>query len=156
MTRVEAVKLTIVLLFAATLAGAFAQSPVPEASAAASPAATPIVFSDQTLTSLKRIQETALASDYALQQVAHLSNNIGPRLTGSPQAAKAVEYVATELKKLGCEVQLEKVMVPHWTRGDESAELVEFPGQAAGTTQKIVLTALGGSVATAPEGITAD
>jgi carboxypeptidase Q len=120
------------------------------------PTATPIVFSGQTLADLKRIQQTALASDYAYRQVAHLSNNIGPRLTGSAQAAKAVEYVASELKAIGCEVQLEKVMVPHWVRGEETAALVEFPGMAPTTTQKIVLCALGESVATPKEGITAD
>jgi hypothetical protein len=53
-------------------------------------------------------------------------------------------------------VRLEKVMVPHWVRGEETAALVTFPGQAPETTQKIVLTALGGSVATPPEGITAE
>ncbi len=121
-----------------------------------SPSATPVVFSPQTLAELKRIQQAALKSDYAYRQVAHLSNNIGPRLSGSAQAAKAVEYVAKELKAIGCEVQLEKVMVPHWVRGEERAELVRFPGEAEGTTQKIILCALGGSVATAAEGITAD
>src|SRR5206468_4114792 len=64
--------------------------------------------------------------------------------------------VASELKAIGCEVQLEKVMVPHWVRGEETAALIEFPGQAQNTTQKIVLCALGGSVATPPEGIEAD
>jgi hypothetical protein len=117
------------------------------------PSATPVVFSAQTLADLKRLQDAALNSDYAYRQVAHLSNNIGPRLSGSIQAAKAVEYVATELKALGCEVQLEKVMVPHWVRGEEFAALVQFAGQAEGTTQKIVLCALGGSVPTPPGGI---
>jgi hypothetical protein len=114
------------------------------------------VFSPQTLAELKRIQQTALNSDYAYRQVAHLANNIGPRLSGSAQAAKAVEYVASELKALGCEVQLEKAMVPHWVRGEETAALTQFPGQAPNTTQKIVLCALGSSVATPPEGIEAD
>ena len=122
----------------------------------ASPSATPAVFSPQTLAELKRIQQAALTSDYAYRQVAHLSNNIGPRLSGSVQAAKAVEYVASELKAIGCEVQLEKVMVPHWVRGEETAALVQFPGQAQGTTQKIVLCALGASIATPPQGIEAD
>ena len=121
-----------------------------------SPSATPIIFSAQTLVELKRLQQAALNSDYAYRQVAHLSNNIGPRLTGSAQAAKAVEYVAAELKALGCDVQLEKVMVPHWVRGEESGTLVKYLGQAEGTTQKIVLCALGGSVATPADGITAE
>src|SRR4029077_19114223 len=98
----------------------------------------------------------ALESDYAYRQVADLANNIGPRLSGSAQAAKGVEYVAAELKALGCDVQLEKVMVPHWVRGEETAALVQFPGQAPNTTQKIVLCALGGSVATPKNGIEAE
>ena len=122
----------------------------------ASPSPTPIVFSPQTLADLKRLQQAALNSEYAYRQVAHLANNIGPRLSGSAQAARAVEYVASELKAIGCEVQLEKVMVPHWVRGEETAALIEFPGQAQNTTQKIVLCALGGSVATPPGGIEAD
>jgi hypothetical protein len=105
---------------------------------------------------LKQLQEAALKSDYAYRQVAHLSNNIGPRLTGSAQAQKAVDYVAAELKALGLEVQLEKVIVPHWVRGEETAALVEFPGMAENTTQKIVLCALGSSVATPADGITAE
>jgi hypothetical protein len=120
------------------------------------PTATPIVFSEQTLKDLKRLQQAALNSDYAYKQVAHLANNIGPRLSGSAQAAKAVEYVASELKAIGCEVQLEKVIVPHWVRGEETAALVQFPGQAPSTTQKIVLCALGASVATPANGITAE
>lgn len=105
---------------------------------------------------LKRLQQAALSSDYAYRQTAYLSNNIGPRLSGSPQAERAVEYVAEEMRKLGCDVRLEKMMVPRWVRGVETGELTQFPGQATGTTQKIILTALGGSVATPAEGITAE
>ena len=114
------------------------------------------MFSAQTLADLKRLQQAALNSDYAYRQVAHLANNIGPRLSGSAQAQKAVEYVANELKGIGCQVQLEKVMVPHWVRGEETAALVQFPGQTENTTQKIVLCALGASVATPAGGITAE
>jgi len=52
-------------------------------------------------------------------------------------------------------VSLEKVMVPHWVRGEETAALIQFPGQAENTTHKIVLCALGPSVATPPEGLMA-
>lgn len=136
-----------------------AQQPSPVTSnpnASPSPSPTPLFLSPQTLAELKQLRQAALSSDYAYRQVAHLSNNIGQRLTGSAQAAKAVEYVAGELRAIGCEVHLEKVMVPHWVRGDETAALVQFPGQASGTAQKIVLCALGGSVATPAEGIEAD
>ena len=133
-----------------------AQQTTAASSPNASPSSTPVVFSSQTLSELKRLQQAALTSDYAYRQVAHLANNIGPRLSGSAQAAKAVEYIADELKAIGCDVQLEKVMVPHWVRGEETAALVQFPGQAVNTTQKIVLCALGASVATPPGGIEAD
>src|SRR6202030_409560 len=128
----------------------------PSSNVSPTPEATPVGFSAQTLADLKRLQQAALSSDYAYRQVAHLADNIGPRLSGSAQAAKAVEYVSTELRTIGCEVQLEKVMVPHWVRGEESAALIQFPGQAANTTQKIVLCALGGSMPTPAEGITAE
>jgi len=120
------------------------------------PKATPPLYSAKTITDMESIRDASLASDYAYRQVEHLSRNIGPRLSGSAQAAKAVEYVAAEMRKLGLDVRLQKVMVPHWVRGEEKAEIVEFPGMASGTTQKIVLTALGGSVATPADGITAE
>ncbi len=131
-------------------------TPVAPLGSSPSPSSTPTIFSPQTLAELKQLQKAALVSDYAYRQVAHLANNIGPRLSGSAQAAKAVDYVANELKAIGCEVQLEKVMVPHWVRGEETATLVQFPGQAPETTQKIVLCALGPSVATPANGITAE
>jgi len=151
-------------LFWLCLTSADAQQASPRSTSSASPVrmpsptptATPIVFSTQTLVDLKRLQQAALSSDYAYRQVAHLADNIGPRLSGSAQAAKAVEYVASELKAIGCEVQLENVTVPHWVRGEETAALVQFPGQAENTTQKIVLCALGGSVATPSYGVTAE
>ena len=154
----------IVIIVSLWTAPAWAQQSAPEATstssaipaATASPSPTPAVFLSQTLTELKRLQQAALSSDYAYKQVAHLANNIGPRLSGSAQAAKSVEYIASELRAIGCEVQLERVMVPHWVRGEETAALVQFPGQAENTAQKIVLCALGASVATPADGITAE
>lgn len=117
---------------------------------------TPNLYSDDTLSNLKKLQAAALSSDYAYKQTAFLTNNIGPRLTGSPQAARAVEYVADEMRKIGLEVRLQKLTVPHWVRGEEKGELVEFEGMAKNSVQKIVLTALGGSVATPANGIIAE
>ncbi len=105
---------------------------------------------------LSAIKSAALSDDYAYRVLAHLSENIGARPTGSLQANAAVQYVADELRHLGLEVHLQPVTVSHWVRGVETAALIEYPGMVAGTTQKIVLTALGGSTATPAEGITAD
>ena len=61
------------------------------------------------------------------------------------------------MRKLGLEVSLEPVSVPHWVRGEERAALVSYPGQAPGTEQKIVVTALASvDNATPPEGISAE
>lgn len=113
-------------------------------------------FPPELLEQLAAIKAEALSDDYAYRQLAHLTENIGARPSGSMQARAAVDYVAGQLRKLGLEVQLEEVKVPHWVRGEETSQLVEYAGQAAGTTQKIVLTALGGSTSTPKDGLTAD
>src|SRR3989442_10849827 len=102
---------------------------------------------------LTAIKAAALGDDYAYRQLAHLTENIGPRPSGSLQANAAVAYIAAELRQLGLEVRLEEVKVPHWVRGAEAAELIEYAGRAAGTTQKIVVTALGASASTSADGI---
>ena len=112
-------------------------------------------WATEQIDAMSRIREAALSDDYALRELRHLSNNIGPRLSGSAQAAHAVDYVAGELRALGATVTLEKTMVDHWVRGIETGALVDWVGMAPNTTQKIVLTALGGSVATSAVGITA-
>jgi Zn-dependent M28 family amino/carboxypeptidase len=116
----------------------------------------PSAWTPDQLALMRQIRDTAMRDPYALNELRHLTDNIGPRLAGSPQAQRAVEWVAAEMRALGAQVTLEKAMVPHWVRGAETGELVAWPGQAPSMTQKIVLTALGGSVATPAEGITAE
>ena len=138
------------VLFACLTAPVWAQ-PRPSNTLVAPPA-----LSKETIEQLQAIRDAALSSDYAWNQLAHLTENIGPRPAGSAQAQAAAEYVAAELRKLGLEVRLEPAQVSHFVRGEENAELVEFPGQPAQATQKIILTALSGGSATPPDGITAD
>src|ERR1700674_1207357 len=88
------------------------------------------------LQQLSAIKAAALNDDYAYREVAYLSENIGGRPSGSPQAHAAAEYVAGELRKLGLEVRLQPVAVPHWVRGAETAALVEYPNMVPGTAQK--------------------
>ena len=92
-----------------------------------------------------------LASSQAYDTLAVLADNIGPRLSGSKNAAAAVRWALSTFQKTwGVPAMTEKVMVPHWVRGVEEAQLVSH------RNQNIVLTALGGSVATPPKGINAD
>jgi len=74
------------------------------------------LYSPQLTKELVTLRDAALSDDYAYRQVAHLTDNIGPRAVGSPQAKAAVDYVAVELRKVGLEVRLEEVRVPHWIR----------------------------------------
>ena len=104
---------------------------------------------------LAKIRDTAMASDYAWERMADMTDLIGPRLSGSPGAAAAVTQVADAMRKLGAKVTLQPVKVPHWVRGIETGELVEYRGRPAGITQRVVLTALGGSGATPAEGLSA-
>lgn len=104
---------------------------------------------------LDKIRDTAMNSDYAYQRLADLTDLIGPRLAGSPGASAAVAQVAEAMKKIGADVTLQPVKVPHWVRGAETGQLVDYAGRPAGVTQKIVLTALGGSGATPAAGLTA-
>lgn len=140
-------KYLLTAIFTALLSiQAFAQQTTPK----------PLLYSEKTLENMEKIQRAALSSNYAYDKTAYMTNNIGARLSGSPQAERAVEYVADEMRKLGLDVQLQKISVPHWVRGEEKGELVEFEGMAKNSVQKIVMTALGGSVATDEKGLTAE
>ncbi|MGZ5440261.1 MAG: M20/M25/M40 family metallo-hydrolase [Thermoanaerobaculia bacterium] len=91
-----------------------------------------------------------LANSKAWDHISHLTDAIGPRLSGSRNADRAVQWTTQQFRSWGIDVRQEKVMVPHWIRGAERAHLVSHHNQS------IVLTALGGSVATPASGMTAD
>jgi carboxypeptidase Q len=161
-TTFSHLRLSLILCLLAPLTTAHAQNqqpappPSPFASTPHETDAQRDNFPPQLLDELAAIKTAALTDDYAYRQLAHLTENIGPRPSGSPQAKAASDYVAGEMRKLGLDVHLEEVKVPHWVRGAETAQLVEYPGQVPETTQKIVLCALGGSTSTGADGITAD
>jgi carboxypeptidase Q len=92
--------------------------------------------------------ELVEGQSYAILQ--HLTDRIGPRLTGSAGAEAAVAWTAERLRSHGLAVRTEKVMVPRWVRGAEEAEIV------APAPQRVLVTALGGSEPTPPEGLTAE
>src|SRR5579859_1607744 len=96
------------------------------------------------------IIQREMASTRAYDTLEYLTDNIGPRLSGSSGAAAAVKWATAQFRAWGIPVTNETVMVPHWVRGEERATLPSH------RNQKIVLTALGGSAATPAQGITAD
>lgn len=100
---------------------------------------------------IEDIYKTALTKGQSYEWLDYLSNNIGGRLSGSANAELAVEYTKSELEKLGLDkVWLQPVIVPKWVRGaQEYAYIESLPGNKI----DVNICALGGSVATAPEGL---
>ena len=102
---------------------------------------------------IKSFYKKALTDSKCYSWLEFLSNDIGSRLSGSGSAAKAVQYTKSQLETLGLDkVYLQEVMVPHWVRGEkETAYILD------NKTKTIVpICALGGSVATAKTGLTAE
>jgi carboxypeptidase Q len=98
-----------------------------------------------------RIIGAALTSDHAYSRLAHLTDHIGNRLSGSTNLERAIEWAVTEMKRDGLDnVRKEKVMVPHWVRGEESLEML------TPRPQQLPMLGLGNSIGTPAEGITAE
>ena len=97
------------------------------------------------------LREKAFAGSEAARWVQELTDQVGPRLTGSPGDAAAVSWAVAMLKARGfANVRAEKAVSHVWKRGIETGEIT------APFSQKLVLTALGGSVPTPAEGIEAE
>jgi carboxypeptidase Q len=79
--------------------------------------------------------------------------SVGPRFSGSPGKAAAVELMYRKMRDLGFDnVWLEPVTVPRWVRSEiEEARIVN--SKSVGSVP-LTIAALGGSVATPREGLT--
>lgn len=98
-----------------------------------------------------RLIDAALKDDAALNRLEYLCYRIGNRLSGSPALEQAVKWSVDEMTRAGLSnVRTIPVKVPHWVRGNESAEMLE-PAR-----KPLFMLGLGNSVATPPGGITAE
>jgi len=99
----------------------------------------------------KQIVNTALHEGKAYEMLVDLTK-LGPRLSGSPQAAAAVELTRQMMEQLGFDnVRLQPIMVPHWVRGPiEEAAVINSPTMG---TMPLTVCALGGSIATPEMGV---
>lgn len=101
---------------------------------------------------ISKIFNTALGDGKCYEVLRHLTTEIGSRLSGSPGAAKAVEYTRDVMKEQKFDnVFLQNVMVPHWVRGAKEQGYI-LNGKLK---INVPIAALGGSVATPKEGIKA-
>ncbi len=98
-----------------------------------------------------RLIGEAVSNTFAWQRLAVLTDTIGHRLSGSPALERAIEWAVAEMKRDGLEnVHTERVMVPKWVRGAESAEVVEP------VRHPMAMLGLGNSVGTPREGVRAE
>jgi len=129
--------------------------PIGQPQASPTPTPTPLpppnIKIDSYRTAAARIIGAALTSDRAYSRLAHLTDHIGNRLSGSTNLERAIEWALSEMKRDGLDnVHGEKVMVPHWVRGEESLELV------TPVPRKLTMLGLGNSIGTPAEGITGE
>ena len=96
-----------------------------------------------------KILAAAHADRGAYAKLEYLTDRIGNRLSGTPQLDVAIAWAEGALKADGLDAHTEKVMVPHWVRNTEAAELV------SPTARPLRILGLGGTVATPKGGVTA-
>ena len=98
-----------------------------------------------------RLIGLALGEGRAYQLAESLTDGVGPRPTGSAGAERAVQWAVEQMKALGLKnVHTEPVKTQRWIRGEAEAQLI------APARQQLHLVALGPSVGTPADGITAD
>lgn len=102
---------------------------------------------------LRKIYDEELINGQCYANLHYLCKNIGPRLSGSPNAQKAIEWGKKLMESYGFDrVFLQPVMVPHWVRGVKETGVIVIGNNRI----PVAIAALGMSVATPADGITAD
>lgn len=105
----------------------------------------------QTQEAANALYQSALARNDAYQTLADLTTQVGHRISGSTNYDRAMVWGIASLQAKGfTNVRVEKVMVPRWVRGQESAELI------SPRPLKLSMLGLGMSVGTPKDGITAE
>jgi carboxypeptidase Q len=100
--------------------------------------------------SADRIIAESVKDSAAWNRIALLTETFGSRLSGSPALEHAIDWIMARMKEDGLDnVHAEATMVPHWVRGEESAEMLT-PRRAP-----LPMLGLGGSIGTPASGITA-
>ncbi|GAB3962063.1 M28 family peptidase [Spirosoma harenae] len=101
---------------------------------------------------IRKIYNEALSNGKSYEWLRYLTKKIGPRLSGSAGAQKAVDWTKQVMEQQGFDrVFLQDVMVPHWVRGAKEEAYIQN-GKLKIT---VPIAALGGSIATGPKGVSA-
>jgi carboxypeptidase Q len=103
-----------------------------------------------TTSDYQRIVDAALQNQNAYEQLSYLTDHYGARISGSDNLKAAIEWGVGQMTNAGLSnVAKQKVMVPVWQRGQESAHMLK-PSHRA-----IAMLGLGASIATPKGGISA-
>ncbi len=107
-------------------------------------------LSEKQIQQAAALRDTAIKESQAYDIVESLVVEVGPRMAGTEADARAVIWAENKLNELGFDkVWKEEVRFPSWKRGQEVCEIVQpYP-------QPLMVTALGGSIGTSEEGLTA-
>ncbi len=102
---------------------------------------------------IRKMANDVLLFGKAYENLRFLCKEVGPRLSGSAQAAKAVIETARMLREAGADtVYLQPCMVPHWVRGEKEQGLITW-----GKNKKSLnVCALGMSIGTPSKGLKAE
>jgi carboxypeptidase Q len=91
----------------------------------------------------EKLTKHAKASRRGWDRLAEMVDRFGPRPAGSKALEAAIDWSIETMRSDGlADARREKVMVPHWQRGEEALRVVS-PG-----TRELALLGLGGTVAT--------
>jgi carboxypeptidase Q len=113
------------------------------------PRATPIA--DEYRDVAARIIAAAVADRGAYEKLTYLTDRIGHRLSGSKALERAVAWARKTMEAEGHDdVRTQKVMVPHWVRGAESARIL------APVERELHILGLGGTVGTGRRGVSGE
>lgn len=109
------------------------------------------VLNEKQQAELQQLKETALSSDLSYEIIESLTTEVGNRLMGTPGDAKAIEWAVAKMNTLGFDkVWTEEVTKSEWIRGEAEASVI------APYPQKLFPLALGGSVGTGEQGLSAE
>lgn len=104
---------------------------------------------------LRKIYDYYLTNSKCYSNLEELCTGIGARLSGSPQAEKAVQWAKRAMYAAGADtVILQPCMVPRWERGQK--ERCELTSTKLKLNKPLKCTALGSSVGTGTPGIKAN
>lgn len=130
---------------AAVLAAALLALSTPSAAVAQTPDLSGVAANAQ------RLIDAATGDHDAYSRLTELVDGFGHRFSGSVSLEQAIDWILEEMESDGLDnVRGEPVMVPHWVRGEESVTLINP------RPMDLPMLALGGSIGTGPQGLTAE